>query len=320
MGELSRSNASNPQYYRSPREHKMDYSSHMIETADGTLVHSWLIYAGDAKPTIIFFHGNAGNVGLRLPNVAHMLEKLDANILMAEYRGFGDSEDSESNGGFPNEAGIRMDSEAVLSFCRNHPKIDSSKIFVFGRSLGGAVAFHLAQRAEMEGNPVAGLIVENTFTSVSDIVDAIMPLVAPLKGLVLTIGWDSLEIARRLELTPVLFLAGERDELVPHAHMLELRAALEMNAKRTARTQMHVVHNGTHNDTWMRAGKNYWKDFRTFLWEGGECERPTRKINRKERKEGVDDVADAAPIPVMPGNLMGMAGAAVSAGRNKKRD
>lgn len=296
----------------------MDYSSHMIETADGTSVHSWLIYAGDAKPTIIFFHGNAGNVGLRLPNAAHMLEKLDANILMVEYRGFGDSEDSVSNGGFPNEAGIRMDSEAVLSFCRNHPKIDSSKIFVFGRSLGGAVAFHLAHRAEMEGSPVAGLIVENTFTSVSDIVDAIMPLVAPLKGLVLTMEWDSLEIARRLEVTPVLFLAGERDELVPHAHMLELRAALEMNAKRTARTQMVRVRDGTHNDTWIRAGKNYWEAFRTFLWEGGGSERTTGECNREKGKEGVNDVA--APIPVMPGNLMGMAGAAVSAGRNKKRD
>ena len=70
-------------------------------------------------------------------------------------------------------------------------KCDKSKIFLFGRSLGGAVAFHLAQYCELNSINIAGVVVENTFLSIAKMVDELMPLIAPLKPLVLRIGWNS---------------------------------------------------------------------------------------------------------------------------------
>jgi abhydrolase domain-containing protein 13 len=172
--------------------------------------------SGPKIPTIVFFHGNAGNIGLRLPNALQMLQYLGANVLLVEYRGYGDSDDAQIN-----EAGLKLDSEAALQFIRTHPQVDPNQIFIFGRSLGGSVAFHLAQYAERKGIPIAGVIVENTFLSIAAMVDTLMPYVAPFKALILRIGWRSELIVPHLTV-PILYLAGARDELVPHSHMLEL--------------------------------------------------------------------------------------------------
>ena len=83
---------------------------------------------------MIFFHGNAGNIGMRLPNIELIIKKCNSNVLILAYRGFGDSE------GTPSEEGLKLDAEATLEFAQNHKDIDNDRIFVFGRSLGGAVA------------------------------------------------------------------------------------------------------------------------------------------------------------------------------------
>lgn len=77
--------------------------------------------------------------------------------MMVEYRGYGNSDTVK-----PGEAGLKKDGHAALKFIAKHPKIDASKLFIFGRSLGGAVAFDLAQYAEENDIPVAGVIVENS--------------------------------------------------------------------------------------------------------------------------------------------------------------
>lgn len=78
------------------------------------------------------------------------------------YRGYGDSE------GTPSEDGLKLDADATLEYAQNHKDIDNDRIFVFGRSLGGAVAIQLAM---VQSNAIKGLIVENTFTSIGDMVD-----------------------------------------------------------------------------------------------------------------------------------------------------
>lgn len=231
-------------------------------------IHSWLLYHPSSAtnnkevPTIIFFHGNAGNIGLRLPNAIHMYMNLQANIWLVEYRGYGDSDDAVVN-----EKGLKLDAEAVLKYAHdpksNLSNVNLKKLFVFGRSLGGAVAFHFAKHAQAKKYPLAGVMVENTFVSISTMVDHLMPYIAPLKALVLRIGWNSGEIAPTINI-PTLFLAGARDELVPHSHMLELFTRMK-HSKSDNLVRMHVVKKGTHNETWMQGGKEYWVAIKRFL-------------------------------------------------------
>jgi len=260
IGGIPRRPASNPRRYRSPSEYNIPFETHMIRCEDGVSIHSWLLLHPNSKaqrqPTIIFFHGNAGNIGLRLPNAHQMYKSLNANILMVEYRGYGDSDSVK-----PSENGLKLDAEAALNFISSHPKVDPQRIFCFGRSLGGAVTFHLAKYAEQQQKPMAGIILENTFLSISKMVDQLMPLIAPLKWIVLRMDWANDRIAPHVKI-PVLYLAGDSDELVPHNHMTKL---FEYSLKASGYTKMHIIRGGTHNDSWVVGGAEYFEKFRTFL-------------------------------------------------------
>ena len=184
IGGVPRRPHENPRGYRNPGEHEIPYENHMITTSDGATIHSYLLLhptdnkknysyksfsSSIVRPTIIYFHGNAGNIGLRLPNAIKMYHKLQANIFLVEYRGYGDSSDHP-----PTEAGLKLDSEAALHFIQDYyierqMQQYNSQLFIFGRSLGGAVGFHLAHYAQRKGIPLAGLIVENTFLSIGKV-------------------------------------------------------------------------------------------------------------------------------------------------------
>lgn len=260
IGGIPRRPSSNPRRYRSPSEYNLPFETHMIRCEDGVSIHSWLLLQphskSQRKPTIVFFHGNAGNIGLRLPNAHQMYNQLNANIFMVEYRGYGDSDSVK-----PTEAGLKLDAEAALDFITSHPQIDPQRIFCFGRSLGGAVAFHLAKHAEFHRKPLAGILVENTFLSIGTMVDQLMPLIAPLKFFVLRMDWGNDRIAPTIR-TPVLYLAGDADELVPHNHMQRL---FEYSSKSSIYNKMHIIKGGTHNDSWMVGGSIYFEKMRSFI-------------------------------------------------------
>ena len=93
-----------------------------------------------------------------------------------------------SSVGTPNETGLNIDADTVLLYAVKHPKLRNSKVIVFGQSLGGAVAVSLAHRYP---ELVLGVILENTFQSISTMVDVIMPYLKPLKAYVLNIKWNS---------------------------------------------------------------------------------------------------------------------------------
>jgi len=317
IGGIPRRPSKNPRRYRSPNEHQVPFESHKIRCADGVKIHAWLMLRQPASeqvrmPTIVFFHGNAGNIGLRLPNALQMLQYLDVNVLLVEYRGYGNSDDAQVN-----EAGLKLDAEAALKFIENHSSVDPTQIFLFGRSLGGSVAFHLALYAERNNIPIAGVIVENTFLSISAMVDALMPYVAPFKALVLRIGWNSEQIVPHLT-SPVLYLAGSKDELVPHNHMTELYK----KTKSSRYVKMHIIENGTHNESWMQGGTEYWTQIKKFM-EKATLARPVdghtsvsissigfSTSDDSEQQEIPD--AGASSIPLMPSRLMGMLSEVVS--------
>jgi len=312
-------------HYQSPSEYRIPYESHMIRCQDGVSIHSWLLLQINSKecPTIVFFHGNAGNIGMRLPNAKKMYKELQVNILMVEYRGFGDSDSVK-----PTEVGLKLDAEAALNFIRTRPEIDPDSIFCFGRSLGGAVAFHLAQYSEQNKakngkSLLAGLIVENTFLSISKMVDKLLPFLTPFKFLVLKIGWDSERIAPRISL-PLLYLAGDRDELVPFSHMKELYT---LSSKSSTFSRMHIIRGGTHNDSWSIGGKEYYAQMRAFVshvvtdnGDGGRSPSDWSEVevnidgtvNHEKSSIAIgmgeaEKSAGMTSIPIMPTSLVSMA-------------
>ncbi|KAJ1498678.1 hypothetical protein HMI56_004846, partial [Coelomomyces lativittatus] len=107
--------------------------------------------------TVLFFHGNAGNIGHRLPIAKGLVQSLHCNVFMLSYRGYGKSE------GTPDEAGLQLDAQAALVYLTSHPILKSVPIYVMGQSIGGAVALHLV--ANQPSQQVHGLILENTFLS-----------------------------------------------------------------------------------------------------------------------------------------------------------
>jgi len=265
IGGIPRRSRNNPRRYRSPQEYDIPFEEHFIVCEDGVSIHAWLLkYSGGDKntPVILFFHGNAGNIGLRLPNAVAMYNHLKCHILLVEYRGYGDSDSVP-----PTEAGLKLDAEASLNFAVK--TLQFEQIYIFGRSLGGGVALHLMDyyhtKSQLPKGVIKGIIVENTFLSISKMVDVVMPwFVSALKGFVLRIDWNSerLLFDSDKNTIPILFIAGKKDELVPHSHMKRL---YDLSKHRNSQTKLYVVPNGTHNETWVQAGKMYWVHFNGFI-------------------------------------------------------
>lgn len=263
----------NPPGYRSPADHGIhDYEEHFIKTDDGATIHAWLLLHPDSLslPTVVYFHGNAGNMGFRLPHGSNLFKQCRVNVLLMDYRGYGSSK------GIPSEHGLLSDARAVLATLQAHPRVASDRIVLYGKSLGGAVALAVT---EVKPDDVLALVLENTFLSIPAMVDVLMPLVKVFKGFILRIGWHS---DRRVALLsqPMLFMSGLNDELVPPAHMRELKE----RATSSVWTQLYTVADGTHNDTWHKGGIAYYRTYRDFIGRVMEL-LEEGKVGRR-RKEG----------------------------------
>lgn len=256
----------NPDGMRSPADRGLVYEDVRLRTHDDVKLHGWFISAGAntaLAPTILFCHANAGNIGLRIPNFQQIVEKLQANIFALDYRGYGYSE------GTPSEDGLIEDASCAwrwLQATASEGRINGRKIFVFGRSLGGAVAVALAVTLQQQQSTLvpAGLILENTFVSISAVVDSLFPLLAfrSLKDRFLRLKWESSERIKSLKV-PVLVLTGEKDEMIPpwHSRVLYESAIASSDRRRESFAE------GSHNDTWERGGKRYWEVQASFLRE-----------------------------------------------------
>eukprot|EP01039_Chlorochromonas_danica_P001424 gene1425-1549_t len=275
------------------REHEaaIHFEEHYIETKDKVRIHSWLMLHdqeedASPRPVLIYFHGNAANMGFRLPNAAKMFHYAKINILMVDYRGYGNSE------GAPSEQGLQQDAEAVLDFITKHPRLQGSPVIPFGRSLGGAVAIYLAHRFP---GSVAAVVVENTFLSISAMTDLLMPIVRPIKPLLLRMYWDSDRLIQELH-QPILFISGQQDELVPSWQMRQLHKL----AVKSQKADLYQVPNGHHNDTWEVAGVSYYKRLRAFIEEN------VLKSSSPAEKEAEPASSSSEDVPVQEADSSGM--------------
>lgn len=247
----SQSPNTNPPGYRNPGERGLNYTDIWLLTDDQVKIHGWLVKSSIRAPTIVFFTENAGNIGFRIDTIQQFVVELKFNVFILSYRGYGNSD------GSPSEAGLQSDVRAAVKFVFEEASIDTSKVFLFGRSLGGAAAVYAA--SQMRDYQFSGLILENTFTSLDELVDYLMPKIAWMKALVLRNHWSS--ISRIHSITcPIMFVSGREDELVPASQMDRLYNA----ATGAAFRRLYQVPDGNHNMTWRQAGNDYIPWFRDF--------------------------------------------------------
>ena len=187
-------------------------------TPDGETLHAYILRPANAalrkNITLLTFHGNAGNVGHRLPIGKVLSESLGCHVFMVEYRGYGLST------GSPSEDGLTIDGQTALDYVRNHDELRETKIVVYGQSLGGAVTVKLVEANQNIGD-IKGVILENTFTSIRKLIPTVMP---PAKYIASWCHqrWTSDETIAKMthKDIPILFLSGLKDEIVP-AHMMK---------------------------------------------------------------------------------------------------
>jgi len=217
-----------------------DYDELRIPTPDGETLHAYFIRPSNKTAakniTVIMFHGNAGNIGHRVPIARVLEENTGCSVLMLEYRGYGLST------GTPNEQGLNIDAQAGLDWVQQNDATKKSSIIIFGQSLGGAVAINLVVKNHGSGD-IVGLILENTFLSIRKMIPSAFPPAKYLAPLCHQ-RWASEEIIQQITDIPILFLSGLMDEIVPPSHMEQLHALSIASVK-----IWKPFESGCHNDT-----------------------------------------------------------------------
>ena len=184
-----------------PHDVGLAYDAVSFRTEDGIELSAWFVPAPRARATVLFCHGNGGNISDRLEYI-EMFHRLHLNTLMFDYRGYGQS------GGKPTEPGLYRDAEAAWGYLTQTRGTPPGEVVVFGESLGGAVAAWLA-RKEKPG----ALVISSAFTSLPDIAAHHYPFL-PAR-LLCRYRFDTLEYLRGVA-CPVLILHSCEDEIVPY--------------------------------------------------------------------------------------------------------
>jgi len=177
-----------------------------FQASDGVELNGWFFPAATNSPrarlAVLLCHGNAGNISHRLEACAALLAT-GVNVFVFDYRGYGRSQ------GRPSEEGTYRDAQAAYRWLRQR-SFPGANIIAYGESLGGGVAAELAVR-----EPVGGLILQSTFTSVTDMGAELFPWL-PVRWLA-TIHYDTRSKLPRLKV-PVLVMHSAADEMIGFRH------------------------------------------------------------------------------------------------------
>ena len=192
-----------------PSEVGLDYEDMWFFSSDNKKINAWVIPSEGARHTILFSHGNAGNISHRLDKIV-MMNGLGLNVFIFDYRGYGKSE------GVPSERGLYRDARAAYKCLMESKGIVPGHIVLYGESIGGAVAVELAASEK-----VGALITEEAFTSVKDMAQMAFPLVP---SFILSSKFDSLAKIGNIT-CPKLIIHSPDDEIVPFSQGERLFAA-----------------------------------------------------------------------------------------------
>jgi hypothetical protein len=197
-------------YEATPAQYKLNYENVTLTTSDGVRLAAWFVPAENPRGALLFTHGNAGNISHRLDAIK-LFHDLGLSVLIFDYRGYGQS------GGKPDEAGTYRDAEAAWQHLAAQRGIKPEYIVVFGESLGGAVAAHLAAQ-----HKPGALILASTFTSVPDLASDLYPRL-PVRWIT-RYRYGTRDYLKNVH-APVLVAHSREDEIIPFSHGQSLYAS-----------------------------------------------------------------------------------------------
>ncbi|SDH05718.1 hypothetical protein SAMN05428952_1004115 [Nitrosomonas sp. Nm132] len=187
-----------------PAQDGLAYEVVKLATSDHETLHGWFVPAPSAaKGTILFFHGNAGNISHRMDYLLTFY-RLGYSTFIFDYRGYGKSS------GSPSESGTYHDASAAWRYLTEIKAIPPSRIVLFGESLGGAIAAWLAAQQKP-----AALVLASVLTSVPDLAAELYPFL-PVR-LLSRFQYRTIDYLPSIT-CPVLVAHSPQDEIVPFSH------------------------------------------------------------------------------------------------------
>ena len=233
-----------------PQDIGLAYEEIWLTSSDGVRVHGWFV-PGASSRTLLYFHGNAGNISHRLHSI-RQFNSLGLSVLIIDYRGYGQSD------GKPHEKGMYLDAEAAWQHLTDDRGIDSDSIVIFGRSLGSSVAAWLAAKQDP-----GAFIVDSAFTSVPDVGQEYYP-------------WLPVRLLSRFQhatkkyvasaTAPILVVHSRDDEIIPFHHG---EAIHEIANEPKSFLELR----GGHNDAHFRSEVIYLEGLGRFLQSVGDPQR-----------------------------------------------
>lgn len=221
----------------------MSYEDVTINTEDNVALHAWYVPVENAKKTLLFFHGNAGNISHRLQSI-QIFHDLGLSVLIIDYRGYGKSEGKIS------EAGTYRDARAAWNYLVSTRGIGKNNIIIFGRSLGAAIAAQLASHTRP-----GGIILESAFSSTVEMARTIYWYL-PVR-LLARIHYPTVDYITQVS-CPVLVIHSKQDEIVPYRHGRQIFDA-------APEPKYFLELKGGHNDSFSVSQQHYVAGLNDFL-------------------------------------------------------
>lgn len=201
----------------SPADAGLVYEDVLFTSADGTQLHGWWLPSRSApRGTVLFLHGNAENISTHFANV-FWLPEAAFNVFIFDYRGYGRS---QGRAALP---GLVADTEAALRYTVERLADPRHKLILFGQSLGGALAIHVAANSPLKKR-LAGVVVESAFSDYRDIAREKLasawltwPLQWPLSWTVNN-AFSPMKAIAQISPVPILIIHSRKDPIIPYWH------------------------------------------------------------------------------------------------------
>lgn len=221
----------------------LDYRDVFFEAFSGRSLHGWFIPAPDAEYTLLYCHGNAGNITHRLGPIRQFVD-IGVSVFIFDYGGYGRSQ------GRPSETATYEDAAAAWAQLTEVEGVDPSSVILYGRSLGAAVAIDLATEVEPRA-----LILESSFTSIPELGARIYPWL-PVRFLARFRYNNSRKVTRIR--VPKLFIHSLQDEIVPFGMGRRLY-------NRAAQPKQFLKIRGSHNESPATNAMDYENGVKSFI-------------------------------------------------------